>query len=376
METIQIIVECSMDETRERSIAELGEIKYSLPMINSYVIEIPKNQIYKIQGMEGVKSVYQNAYITAQIGTAKESMHVEENSIENLTGLGVTIAVLDTGISPVDDFVKPKNRIKAFRDFVNNKKDAYDDNAHGTHVAAIAVGNGFCSNGKHAGMAPEAEICAIKILDDNGSGNSSDVLAGIQWVIDNHKKYNIRIVNLSIGTVDIGSKDPLVRAVEVAWDMGIVVTIAAGNNGPLSGTITSPGISRKVITIGSSDDHRETSVSGNDLINFSGRGPTSECIIKPDILAPGSDIVSCFTTTPLSEKRKSELKFVDDKHIKMSGTSMSTPMVTGAIALLLQKYPMLTPNQVKYKLKQSCIDLNRPQNQQGWGLLDVAKLVK
>ena len=212
-------------------------------------------------------------------------------------------------------------------------------------------------------------------MDQDGKGNSANVLAGIQWIIDNRKKYNIRVANLSIGTADIGNKDPLVRAVDAAWDSGIIMTIAAGNNGPDFRTVTSPGISRKAITIGASDDHRQVTIRGSSLINFSGRGPTSECIIKPDIIAPGTAIVSCLSKCELSDKRVKELKIIDRHYVQMSGTSMSTPIITGAIALLLQKYPELTPNEVKYRLKESATTLNYPQNQQGWGLIDVDRFI-
>ncbi len=141
----------------------------------------------------------------------------------------------------------------------------------------------------YRGVAPGSHIIACKVLDEKGRGNAAEVLAGLQWVIDNRKQYNIRIVNLSVGTMDIGDKDPLVKAVEAVWDLGICVVIAAGNNGPDAGSITSPGISRKVITVGASDDGNSVEIWGSTLQNYSGRGPTSECIIKPDVLAPGAD---------------------------------------------------------------------------------------
>lgn len=168
----------------------------------------------------------------------------------------------------------------------------------------------------------------------------------------------------------------MVKAVEAAWDKGIIVVSAAGNNGPNPSTVTSPGISKKIITVGASDDNREIRIWGNTLINFSGRGPTAECIMKPDILAPGTDIVSCLTPTPYTQNDSSEkLKIISGNYLQLSGTSMSTPLVTGALALLLEKHPNLSPNKAKYMLKISSTNLNYPQNQQGWGLLNVEKLL-
>ena len=132
---------------------------------------------------------------------------------------------------------------------------------------------------------------------------------------------------------------------EKAWDMGIVVTIAAGNNGPDKSTISSPAISKKVITIGASDDHKSAKVWGNTLINFSGRGPTLECVIKPDVIAPGVDIISCLPNDILLQDESIDI--VDKNYFSLSGTSMATPIVTGAIALLLQKYNHLKPDDIK-----------------------------
>ncbi len=372
---IQLILKCNMTKAKELLISEIATLKYRLPAINSYVVELYEKDLPKLKNIDGLEAVYENTKITAQMNNAKRILKTDFAYKKGYSGKNITIAFLDTGIAPLKDFTYPSNRILAFKDFINNKTEPYDDNGHGTHVAGICAGNGTMSNGKYAGIAPMANIISIKTLNNKGSGNSSDVLAGIQWVIDNAKRYNIRIANLSIGTEPQASDDPLVKAVEYAWDKGIIITTAAGNNGPKSGTITSPGISKKVITVGTSNDNNLVSISGTSVINFSGRGPTSECVIKPDILAPGTDIVSCLTPTPYSEG-KDELKKIDEHYMKLSGTSMSTPMIAGSIALLLEKCPNMTPDDVKYALKCSAIDLNYPKNRQGWGIIDVEKLIE
>jgi len=243
-------------------------------------------------------------------------------------------------------------------------------------VCGIAAGNGKNSSSKYMGIAPEVNIVAIKVLNGEGQGSSSAVLAGIQWVLDNKENYNIRIANLSVGTPDIGSRDPLIAAVEKAWDMGIVMNVAAGNNGPQKSSVTSPGVSKKIITVGASDDDISVNIWGNSLVNFSGRGPTSECIIKPDILAPGTNIVSCLTKTPnLKRVNSEEFNKIGTHYLSLSGTSMATPIVSGAIALLLEKYSFLTPDDVKLMLIKSATGLNYPKNHQGFGLLNIEKLV-
>ncbi len=371
---MQLIVECTNDSAREDYFERIGTVKYRLPMINSFVIEVPEEYEESLIGRYGIDYVHKNTYITAQMDNARKTTKADSVREKGVTGRGVVVAILDTGISPVDDLTRPVNRLIAFKDFVNGKEKAYDDNGHGTHVAGIAAGNGYRSGGKYMGIAPESSVIGIKILDENGRGSSADVLAGVQWMIDNKGKYNIRVANLSIGTSDIGNRDPLVKAVEAAWESGIVMCIAAGNNGPKTSSITSPGISRKVITVGASDDVKQVMIWGNKLENFSGRGPTSECIIKPDVLAPGTHIVSCLSSDMIS-RDEDELEIVSQHYLSLSGTSMSTPIITGAIALLLQRYPRLTPDDVKLSLKKHSISLNYPQNRQGWGLIDIEKLV-
>lgn len=375
-DNVEIIVECSMDDRWENMIKQFGTVKYRLPVIDSYVVEIPRKYIYNLKNIKGIKSVHENTHITAQMKNARKVVKWEAAQSQNLTGKGIGVAILDTGIAPVNDFIQPKNRLIAFKDFANNKLEPYDDNGHGTHVAGIACGNGTNSNGLYCGIAYESNLIGVKILDKEGKGNTSKVLAGIQWIVDNKDKYNIRIANLSIGSPGSNSLDPLVKAVNAAWDYGIIMTIAAGNNGPKNSSITSPGISKKAITVGSSDDSESVTIWGSSQKNFSGRGPTLECVIKPDIVAPGANIVSCLSPIAYIDSSNTEgVKIVDKNYLQLSGTSMSTPIVTGAIALLLQKYPSLTPNDVKYMLKYSTTDLGYPKNQQGWGLIDIEKLI-
>ena len=285
-----------------------------------------------------------NVEVTTQI---IHTRHTVNCTNDKYTGKNITIAFLDTGICNIYDF---HNRIIYFKDFVNQKKSPYDDNGHGCHVAGISSGNG-----KYKGIAPDSNIIMLKTLNGEGKGNAANVLSGIKWIENNHKKFNIKIVNMSIGTGAEIPNDPLVMAVEALWKKGIVVVTAAGNNGPNPGTISSPGTSKIVITVGASDDESD------QLKNFSGRGPTRENIMKPDLVAPGNNIFSCQC---------------NGDYKSLSGTSMSTPIVSGAVALLLEKAPDLSPDDIKYMLKLSSTELELPQNRQGWGLLNIKKLLE
>lgn len=282
---------------------------------------------------------------------AKQVIHCGIGADGALTGSGVGIAVLDTGIYPHIDFGQ---RIAAFYDVVRRRREAYDDNGHGTHIAAIIGGSGEASEGRYQGVAPGCHLISVKVLDSKGGGYASDVLAGLRWIREHKERLGIRIVNISVGSYsrrNMNENSALVRGVDAAWDDGLVVVVAAGNNGPGRMTVTTPGISRKVITVGCSDDDKEVNVMGTKMVDYSGRGPTGACICKPEILAPGAAIVSCSNR--------------DGQYSVKSGTSMSTPIVAGAVALLLEKYPYMSNRDVKLRLRDRAVDLGLPRNQQG-----------
>lgn len=379
---VQIIVHCSEYEKRLKTMEGLGHIKYRLPMIDAYVIEVDSDKIDSIKALDGLITVEMDTHITAQmnrVGDIIESHWAHENGYY---GKGVGVAIIDTGISLHKDFTEGGNRVIAFKDFINHYTEPYDDNGHGTHVAGIIGGNGYSSKGKYMGVAPACNFISVKVLDHRGDGNISDVLAGLQWIIDNRKKYNIRVVNISVGTSAKDSLDEnslLVQGVNATWDSGIVVVVAAGNNGPGPMSISTPGISRKVITVGSSDDNVAVEVFGNRTKDYSGRGPTPYCIKKPDIVAPGSNIISCNISRFVSRNRNG-LRFHSADSPMMytikSGTSMATPVVSGAIALLLGANPRLSNREVKLKLRESAVDLGQHWEKQGWGLLNIRKLLE
>lgn len=301
-----------------------------------------------------------------------KEIHAYEAHQAGIFGEGIGIAVLDTGVYPHPDLCKKTCCIAAFSDFVYGRPYPYDDANHGTHICGIIASRGKDSQGHFRGIAPASQIVAAKILDRKGNGKIPAALASFQWILKNRELYNIRIVNISVGMPVEDPTDefsPFMTAVNELWDAGLVVIAAAGNNGPHGKTITAPGISRKVITVGSCEDpvspipyrqlRKRLSPDGRNP--YSGRGPTINCIKKPDLTAPGNDIYSCHN--------------VRQEYIYKSGTSMSTPMVTGAAALLLSVQPNLTNKEVKLRLIESARDLHLPWQQQGAGMLDIKKLL-
>lgn len=283
----------------------------------------------------------------------REIVKADSIHSQNILGARIGIAILDSGISNHPDF---EGRITGWYDTISGKPRPYDDNGHGTHVAGIAAGSGLLSHGTYRGMAPRAHIISVKILNQHGEGMIPHIIAGINWVLRNRRQYGINIVNISVGTTDgrrFDEDSDFVKKVNELWDSGIVVTASAGNKGPEPYSISAPGNSRKIITVGYYSKHSNSSV-----------GPTTLCIKKPDVVTPGHQITSC------------GYQYADQSpYMKKSGTSMATPVVSGSIALLLSKYPALTPKQVKVRLKNSCTDLLLPHSSQGWGLLNVEKLL-
>ncbi|WP_243116564.1 S8 family peptidase [Marinisporobacter balticus] len=336
-----------------------GKIKYHIPLINAIVADIPAKEIDHVAAHNMIQFINHDAKVFKCMDNA--SLAVAGHLVHDIgyTGKDVGIAVLDTGVYPHDDLVKPANRIIAFKDFVNNKTYPYDDDGHGTHVAGIAAGNGY-ANRKYKGIAPDANIIGVKVLDETGSGSTSDILAGLQWVIDNKDKYNIKIVNMSLGSPADKTyrEDPLAKGAAEAVKNGLTVIVAAGNNGPNPRSITSPGISPSVITVGAVDDNRTTSYEDDFVADFSSRGPTPAGLAKPNVVAPGVDIMS------LSNKGHAA-------YVSHSGTSMATPMVSGTAALLYQKEPNLSPLAVNTRLSNTAINIGDSIYTEGAGILNI-----
>jgi len=350
-------------------------IVYEFPLINAYAVEIPRSMLEKIAEVESVRYVSDDVDINSLLNIATQEVGARDVNLKGYTGKGIGIAILDTGVYPHPDLIRPKNRIIAFKDFVNDKKDPYDDNGHGTFIAGVAAGNGYSSGGKYAGVAPEANIIAVKVMNRDGEGNASRIVAGMQWVADHRKEYNIRVVCLSLGSKPSGAirNDPLVVAVNQLWKQGVFVTAAAGNSGPKKGTITTPGISPSIVTVGAVDDKRTVDISDDVVAEFSSRGPAYGNILKPDVVAPGVNVVSLNTDRDYTGGPK--LYSLEKAYTTMSGTSVAAPVVAGIAALIFEAHPEYTPDEVKALIMKYARSIDKNIYAQGRGLVDVKSIL-
>ncbi|WP_373895803.1 S8 family peptidase [Virgibacillus sp. CBA3643] len=336
--------------------------------------KLTPQMIKQIKDHEAVDRIFYDREVTSFLDIASKQIGaVDVQDQHDCTGKGVTIAVIDTGIYPHADLTEPDNRIIAFKDFINDQEEPYDDNGHGTHCAGDAAGNGNQSDGLYIAPASEASVIGVKVLDQNGAGRLSAIIEGITWCMEHKEEYNIQILSLSLGAQAYESyrDDPLAQAVQEAWHNGIVVCAAAGNNGPEQKTISTPAINPFIITVGSTNDQDTDTRSDDHIADYSGRGPTIDSLIKPDIYAPGTDIISLLAPESALEQQSPE-QIVDEHYLQLSGTSMATPICAGVIAQMLQANPNLSPNDVKSILQTTA----QPTLDDIWGYIEARTAVE
>jgi serine protease AprX len=270
------------------------------------------------------------------------------------TGAGVTVAVVDTGVNAqLPDLTQSAGVICTQ---VASFPTCNDDNGHGSHVIGILKGRDV--QGRYVGVAPDSRVISVKIGDANGMGTESDMVNALQWVYDNRATYNIKVVNISYAAAlpQSYATSPVDAAVEQLWLNGVTVVAAAGNTGTASdATWYAPGNDPFVITVGALDDNGTPSQLDDSLAVFSSRGNTQDGFYKPEIVAPGRHIVSTLSSMSSTLATQRPTAIVDGSYLQLSGTSMSVPVVSGVAALLLEKNPNLTPNQIKWVLKNSAV---------------------
>ena len=379
-------------------VAELGgKVIRSYAHLDMRAIQLPVASLESLASDENVDwlSLDDDVSNTSTASRAAANMPVSGSANAGYRGLNVGVAVLDTGASlhgdlsdnilqysflngayPTPEIVKGN---------ITNLNDSarYDGYGHGTHVAGLLSGSGVDSQGAYEGSARDSKVLALEVLDADGGGSMSDVMAALDWLLTYGEYFDVRVVNLSLGKgiSESNETDPLVLAVERLWDAGMVVVVAAGNDG-YSGsmTINSPGNSRKVITVGSLTDNATGSDFDDDYVSsFSSQGPTiGDYVLKPDLLAPGNRVVAAVASdSKLALALPDRLVACtnkdcgDEVYLEMSGTSMATPIVSAAVALMLEKDPSLNPATVKARLMRSARKIDADPTEAGAGLLDT-----
>ena len=383
--------------------------------LGAQFVEMPLSAVRRLSELRGVSYVSLDGETKSLDGhlsttTGKDEIETEQIvtrsgvvEVRSVDGKGVGIAILDSGIYAAHkSFLDRtgKSRVVFSRDFTGEGRTD-DPYGHGTHVAGIAAGNGQIANGAYEGVAPDANIINLRVLNSQGTGTVSGLLAALDWLLANRTLYNIRVANLSLGTAAINSyrNDPVCRAVRRLVDAGVVVAVAAGNDGKdasgrkIYGAIHAPGDEPSAITVGASNTFGTNTRSDDVVATYSSRGPTRgfwtdllgvrhyDNLVKPDVVAPGNKLISAESESNLLVGKNPSLDrnvsaSPDSEMMTLSGTSVSTPVVAGTAALMLQVNPLLTPNLVKVLLMYTAQQL-RGFNafEQGAGQLNIAGAV-
>ena len=376
-----------------------GVVKTQHTSIHGYTARVPASQIEALAEDPEVEQVSYDSPVKAHMDVAYKAVRADAVYVASgglLDGRGVGVALVDTGVQLHPDLMRPKGTPQVVEvEIVGHETGLADYYGHGTHVAGIINGNGYSSSDKLSyrtfkGIAPGALVISIRALSPDGTGYTSDIIAGIDWAVRNRSTYRIRVLNLSLGhpIYESYATDPLCRAVRAAYDAGIVVVVAAGNDGGVGsgfGTIDSPANEPSAVTVGAMDDSRTVTTTDDVLAWYSSRGPSLvDYVVKPDLVAPGTAIVSLratgsyidttyhqFTLKLGDYKTDPKLALNDGVYYTLSGTSMAAPMVSGTAALMIQMDPTLNPATVKARLMKGAVKDDRLPFETGAGFLDV-----
>lgn len=357
-----------------------GTAKFSLGIVGGEAARVTGRAALALTRNHEVDYVFRDAPISATFDPVADAEKVVSPAVTltyanyawsylNICGRGVTVAVVDSGVHAHADLA---GRIVAAADFtqdpaVFSSTPLGDPGGHGTHVAGLVAGDGASSAAAYMGVAPCSRIIDVRVLDAYGRSSTSTVLRGLQWVLANRVTYGIRVVNLSFGA-QVGSsyrRDPLSVAAEALVFAGLNVVAAAGNGGPASETIVAPANDPFVLAVGAFDDAGTPRPKDDTIATFSGRGPSKfDSLAKPDLVAPGRKVVSLLSpgstlAVQYPDRLVSAAGATVPQYFRLSGTSMAAPLVSGLIALLLEKEPTLTPFQVRYRMKIGVRKLER-----------------
>ena len=379
---VRVIVRESVPATSsaERVVHTLGgTVRTELPIIGGFSASIPARSLAPLAASPSVSGIWSDNHIQMAstdmqqfddwpVDTVWKQNIRLPRAQRSFDGSGVTVAVLDTGVTPSADF---GSRLEANVD-LSGDRDGIDHYGHGTHMAGIIASDGSLSDGAYGGVAPGANLVSVKVAGWDGSTDVSVVIAGLEWVVTHQDEYDIRVLNLSFGTDGSQSYliDPLDYAVEQVWQSGILVIVSAGNRGPSAGTVNKPGDDPFVVTVGAMYGQDTLDRSDDVVMGFSSRGPTQDGLSKPNLVAPGVTIVSDRSIGSTIEQLHQDA-WVGDCCIKGTGTSQATAVVTGVAALMFQADPEMTPNVAKKTLVATAKGYITGQPGAGAGVVDA-----
>ncbi len=345
----------------------------NLKILPGSSMTLPGDKLAELSKVKGVKGIYQDqklkvlddsgedfpdlsdnpsvsdnpSAIPASTASSEKSGIDDPRKERSLKGDGEVVALIDTGVDPNHEALKGK--VIAFKDFVNNQTMPYDDNGHGTHCASLIAGGGDLP-----GVAPDAKLVVVKVMDRDGACYLSDAIRALAWCLDNKDRYGIKVISFSVGGESPTESTSLLdEACNRMVDQGMVMCVAAGNSGPASSSIVIPGDAEKVITVGATD-------KTGTIFDRSSRGPVDNGEIKPDIVTVGVNVISALAGSKTG-------------YSSMSGTSMAVPQIAGAAALLLEAAPDQQPSDIKRILLKTADDLGQPgpDNNYGYGALNL-----
>lgn len=372
------LIDCLLNDVLKLGGTLLGQ----LPLVNGVVALLDHNGIVSLSNQSNVVYISRDRTLTPFLSNAAGAINAPVAWNSNYTGKGIGVALIDSGVNSHPDLYTvslfPTSRVVYNQSFVPGNSSAGDQYGHGTHIAGLIAGDAISSTGpffSHSfkGIAPNANIVNLRVLDANGSATDSTVISAIDKAISLKSRYNIRVINLSLGrgVFESYKLDPLCQAVEKAWKSGIVVVVAAGNSGrylPTSGyaTVSSPGNDPYVLTVGAMKPMGTPDRTDDLIASYSSKGPTVvDHIVKPDVVAPGNLLISTETagTTLYQAEPANQVPYSyyiyggssspSQVYFTLSGTSMATGVVSGAVADLLQARPTMTPDQVKARLMKT-----------------------
>jgi serine protease AprX len=358
-----------------------GTVTRELPIVGGFAATVPAKSVRLLRSLPGVihdvtdagrihfeGSYGQNSGVASAVYPTV--VGADKAWKAGWTGTGVGVAVIDTGINATGDLA---GKVVHSEDF-SGDGDNVDHFGHGTFIGGLIAGSGQGSAGLVKGVAPNANLIALKIASANGASDITHVMAALQWAVSFKDEYNIRVINLSLGTDSTQDYriDPLNAAVEKAWQAGIVVVVSASNLGPNPGTITKPADDPFVVTVGAVRDNTTLNTNDDTVADFSGAGPTAaNGLSKPDVAAPGGSVVSSRAPGSTVDNAFPSAR-VGTSYFKGSGTSFAAAVTSGAAALVLSRNAALTPDQVKARLVSTARPmLVNDANRVGSGVIDA-----